>query len=137
MQKFFLHNLTELSNGVEVINSVLPIGRRPPNNKNSSISDSLLHLNVDPIFIPFAEFKLKSAPNTVELKIINVRKLVTHCLLLMFVTGRINKSPVQRPAKSKIFNPNPTRKKFLLPETRPEFKNFSLNYDLIMINKSR
>ena len=34
----------------------------------------------------------------------------------------------QRPTKSKIFNPNPTRKKFLIPETRPNpnpKKNFS------------
>ena len=27
-----------------------------------------------------------------------------------------------RPAKSKIFNPNPTRKKFLISETRPEIE---------------
>ena len=26
----------------------------------------------------------------------------------------------QTPAKSKLFNPNPTRKKFLVPETGPE-----------------
>ena len=28
--------------------------------------------------------------------------------------------PRQRPANSKIFNPNTTRKKFLIPKTRPE-----------------
>ena len=31
-----------------------------------------------------------------------------------------------RPAKSKIFNPNPTRNKFLMPETRPEPKKKKL-----------
>ena len=34
----------------------------------------------------------------------------------------------QRPAKTKTFNPNPTRKKFLIPETRQEpEKKFFLN----------
>ena len=46
---------------------------------------------------------------------------LTLCLFF-FKFSKINYYTVQRPAKSKIFNPNPTRKKFLVPETRPELE---------------
>ena len=42
--------------------------------------------------------------------------------VFFFKFSKINYYTVQRPAKSKIFNPNPTRKKFFQTETRPELE---------------
>ena len=41
-------------------------------------------------------------------------------ILLKIQKQTFRKTGHQRPAKSKIFNPNPSRKKILIPETRPE-----------------
>ena len=48
-----------------------------------------------------------------------LKKIQSYCTWINFKFS--DSYTWQRPAKSKFFNPNPTRKKILIPETRPNF----------------